>query len=220
MNIGGYQPCSLCDYPGHVAAVVFTQGCNFRCPFCHNPELLPLRSGARPLIPEAAILERLTRRRGQIDAAVISGGEPTLQPDLLEFLQAIRELGLKIKLDTNGSRPDVLTALFGARLLDYVAMDVKAPWPSYSKLAGVNVCENDLLKSVRLIVASKIAHEFRTTLVPVLMSDQDVAAIQIQIPDTSPFRTQPFRPERAFATWLRDPRILPNVAALRLTSSA
>jgi pyruvate formate lyase activating enzyme len=205
MNIGGYQPCSLCDYPGDVASVVFTQGCNFRCPFCHNPGLLPLRPSVSRIIPETAILERLRRRQGQIDAVVVSGGEPTLQPDLIEFLQTIRTLGLKIKLDTNGSRPDVLTVLLGARLLDYVAMDVKASWPRYAELAGASVCEENLLRSVRLIAASGIAHEFRTTIVPALITDQELATIRAQIPNASTYRTQPFQPEHALATWLRVP---------------
>ena len=115
MNIGGYQPCSLCDYPGHVAAVVFTQGCNFRCPFCHNAALLPLTPDAVPIISEASILQRLGARRRQLDAVVISGGEPTLQPDLESFLREVRSLALRVKLDTNGSRPDVLSELLEAR---------------------------------------------------------------------------------------------------------
>jgi pyruvate formate lyase activating enzyme len=215
MKIGGYQPCSLCDFPGRVAAVVFTQGCNFRCPFCHNASLLPLTATVERLIPAADILERLRRRRGQLDAVVITGGEPTLQPDLAEFLCAIRKVGLQIKLDTNGSHPSTLAELFEAGLLDYVAMDMKAPWPRYADLAGVGVDVECITQSMRMIAASGIAHEFRTTVVPALLTDRDLAAVRAQLPSGSAHRTLPFRSEHALATWLRSGGIKHGIGASR-----
>lgn len=194
MNIGGYQPVSLCDFPGRVAAVVFTQGCNFRCPFCHNAALLPMQVDPGRLIPEQEILDRLRERRGRIEAVVVSGGEPTLQPDLPVFLRAVRRMELAVKLDTNGSRPEVLRALFGAGLLDFVAMDVKAPWAKYSVLAGVPVAVERIAESVRIIAGGSAPHEFRTTAAPRLLDEEDLAAIRAMIPPGSPHRIQAFRP--------------------------
>jgi pyruvate formate lyase activating enzyme len=202
MKIGGYQPCSLCDFPGQVSAVVFTQGCNFRCPFCHNAGLLPFAAPAERLISANELLERLTRRRGQLDAVVITGGEPTLQHDLADFLQRLRQMGFRVKLDTNGSRPEVLRDLIAAGLLDYVAMDLKSPWHKYEELAGMPVEVGRLRASLRLIAESGIPHEFRTTLVPALLSENDLAATRAQAPDGSPYRLQPFHPEHALDSHL------------------
>ena len=123
MNICGLQKTTLLDFPGHVAATVFTGGCNFRCPFCHNSELLG--NDAKPLFTEEEVLKFLTKRRGILEGVAITGGEPTLQPDLRSFIIKVRELGYKIKLDTNGSRPNVLRALCEDGLIDCVAMDIK-----------------------------------------------------------------------------------------------
>ena len=135
MRIGGFVPVSLCDYPCRVAAVVFTQGCNFRCPFCHNGHLVGCEGAA--LLDEAAVLAQLAERRNRLGGVVVTGGEPTLQGDLPQFLHALKQLGLAVKLDTNGSQPDVLQALLADRLVDYVAMDLKAPWARYDRLAGL-----------------------------------------------------------------------------------
>jgi pyruvate formate lyase activating enzyme len=197
MKIGGYQPCSLCDYPGQISAVVFTQGCNFRCPFCHNPQLLPRAVPAARLVPEDRVREQLDRRRGQLDAVVVSGGEPALQSGLEGFLRALRRMGFLVKLDTNGSRPEVLRRLIGAGLVDYVAMDLKAPWRKYGKLAGVAVDAGSLRRSVDLIAGSGIAHEFRTTAVPELLSEEDLAETRAQAPAASPYRVQVYRPPPA-----------------------
>jgi len=194
MNIGGYQPVSLCDFEGHVAAVVFTQGCNFRCPFCHNAALLPIQPERGWLIPDQDVLDRLRLRRARIDAVVVSGGEPTLQPDLPDFLRAVSILGFAVKLDTNGSRPDVLTALFGDRLLDYVAMDIKAPWSKYESLAGVPMARDRIAESMRIIASSGVPHEFRTTVPPGLLAAGDLAAIRAMIPPGSRHKIQEYRP--------------------------
>lgn len=196
MKIGGLQPVSLCDYPGRVAAVVFTQGCNFRCPYCHNRTLWPLHAHPRDLIPPAELLEKLRRRRGQLDAIVLSGGEPTLQPDLADFLCELRALGFGLKLDTNGSRPQVLERLLRLRLLDFVAMDVKAPPRKYETLAGVKVNLDAIAASMRMIVEAGVAHEFRTTVPPGLLDAADLQDIRAMLPPGSNWRLQTFRPPR------------------------
>ena len=126
MTIGGFQPFSLSEFPGKISAVVFCQGCNFRCPYCHNPELVdPGRF--TPAWPEDRVMRELASRRGKIQGVVITGGEPTLQRDLERFIREVRDLGFAVKLDTNGSDPETLERLLAARLLDHVGLDVKAP---------------------------------------------------------------------------------------------
>lgn len=202
MIIGGYQSCSLCDYPGKVASVVFTQGCNFRCPFCHNGSLLPLAAPER-FISINEILDRLKHRRSRIDSVVISGGEPTLQDDIAAFLDNIRSIGLSIKLDTNGSRPQMLRTLFQAGLIDYVAMDIKAPFEKYEELTGVRTPVKMIIESIELIAKNGISHEFRTTFVPALLTEDDLAVIREQVPFGSPHKVQPFKPEHALDERLR-----------------
>ena len=200
VRIGGFLPLSLCDYPERVAAVVFTRGCNFRCPFCHNGHLLT-NEAADDLFADD-VLARLSELAVRLQGVVITGGEPTLQPRLADFLGRIRELGLAIKLDTNGSRPDVLAALLGARLLDFIAMDIKAPWERYPVLAGTACDVAALQRSVALIAGSGLPHQFRTTRVEPLLSQADCEAIRRQLPAGSPHVFQTFRPENAL-----DPRL-------------
>ncbi|OQX50761.1 MAG: anaerobic ribonucleoside-triphosphate reductase activating protein [Candidatus Cloacimonas sp. 4484_209] len=133
MKIGGFQKVSLIDYPGKICAIVFTRGCNFRCPYCHNPELV-LPENYSPLIPEEEIFSFLEKRRGKLDAVEITGGEPTLQEDLTEFIRKIKEMGFLVKLDTNGSFPSVLEKVIYSGLVDYIAMDVKAPLEKYRQV--------------------------------------------------------------------------------------
>ncbi len=197
MLIGGYQPCSLCDFPGHVAAVVFTQGCNFRCPFCHNGGLWQPRPTGGVTLTARDVLDRLQLRRGQLDAVVISGGEPTLHEDLPEFLVSIKAMRMLVKLDTNGSRPDMLARLLRTRLVDYVAMDVKAPWAKYDTLVGGIAPVEAMKESVRLLAASGCRHEFRTTLARPLLCDADTASIRAQLPGQAEYRIQAYRPELA-----------------------
>jgi len=167
MKLGGFQKFSLIDYPGLISAVIFTQGCNFRCPYCHNPELvLPDQFGMT--INQEYILDYLNCRTGMIDGVVLTGGEPTLQPDLLSFLRKIKELSFKIKLDTNGSIPEVIQNSFAENLLDFIAMDIKAPLNSYSTISGVEVDIDSITKSINLILNSGIDYQFRTTFVPKL----------------------------------------------------
>ena len=201
MNLGGLQRFSLCDFPGRAAAVVFTQGCNFRCPFCHNGSLIP--TDAAGALDEAELLAFLERRRGQLDGVVVSGGEPTLQSDLEEFLRRVKRLGFEVKLDTNGSRPDTLRRLLRQALVDYVAMDVKAPLAAYERLAGRPVDAAALRESIALIAGSGVAHEFRTTVVPELLADAELAALRAELPPGSPHRCQPFRAAAALDPALR-----------------
>lgn len=197
MRIGGLTPFTLSDFPGRAAAVVFAQGCNFRCPYCHNGALLPDAPGR---IPDGEVHAWLDRRRGRLGGVVVSGGEPTLQADLPDFCAAIKARGFAVKLDTNGSRPGVLRDLLRGGLLDYVAMDVKAPPASYHRLAGVPVVWSALAESIEVIVASRIPHHFRTTVVPALVSGSDLRAIRSLLPVSSLHVCQPCRLDLA-----RDP---------------
>ncbi len=160
MDIGGLQKCSLIDYPGEVSAIIFTRGCNFRCPYCYNSELV-LPEKYSPLIPAEEIFSFLEKRRGKLDAVAITGGEPCIQPDLPGFIRKLKKMGYKVKIDTNGSCPGVLEKVLP--LVDYIAMDVKAPPEKYSCIAGADVNIDDIKKSIRLIINSGKEHEFRTT---------------------------------------------------------
>jgi pyruvate formate lyase activating enzyme len=176
MKIGGLQKFSLIDYPGRISAIVFTQGCNFRCPYCHNPELVdPVQYG--PVLPEEEVISFLEKRRGKLDAVTLTGGEPTLQPDLDRFLQEIKKMGYLIKLDTNGSMPDALEKLIHGGLVDYLAMDVKGPLQKYVQIAGTEVQTRKIRKSIALIANSGIDHEFRTTVVRSQLVNEDLIAI-------------------------------------------
>ncbi len=167
MRIASILPTTLIDYPGRVAALIYTPSCNFRCPFCHNPELvLPERIAALDLIPDERVLSLLDERRGFLDALAITGGEPTLQPDLARFIRRVKGLGYLVKLDTNGSHPEILRELFREGLLDYVAMDVKSPPERYPEFAGVEVDIALIEESIRLIESRAPDYEFRTTVAP------------------------------------------------------
>ncbi|MCE5262234.1 MAG: anaerobic ribonucleoside-triphosphate reductase activating protein [Deltaproteobacteria bacterium] len=174
MVIGGLRKFSLIDFPGRICATIFTRGCNFRCPYCHNPELVdPARSG--PILPEAEVISFLESRRGRLDAVTVTGGEPTLQPHLERFLHAVKGMGYLAKIDTNGSNPEVLETLIRHGLVDYLAMDVKGPFGKYGRIARVEVQTEKIRRSVELIAASGIGHEFRTTIVRSQLDSADLA---------------------------------------------
>lgn len=176
MKICGLQKTTLLDYPGHVAATVFTGGCNFRCPFCHNSDLLG--NDAEEAFTEEYVLNFLKKRRGILEGVAITGGEPTLQPDLRDFILRVRELGYKIKLDTNGTRPDVLRDLCDSGFIDYVAMDIKTCKERYSDVAGIpSLHMEGILESVEYLKNGKIPFEFRTTVVKELHSAEDFERI-------------------------------------------
>ena len=193
MNICGYQKTTLLDYPGHVAATVFTGGCNFRCPFCHNAELItpPFSSS---LISEDEIFTFLKKRKNILSGIYITGGEPTLQPDLPQFIEKVRSLGYKIKLDTNGYRPEIISDLLDKNLLDYIAMDLKAGYSNYSKVCGVDNFHMTIInKSISIIEHSGINYEFRTTVVKEFRSEQDFQEISKMISSKSPYYIQSFK---------------------------
>lgn len=193
MKIGGLQKVSLIDYPGKISAVIFTQGCNFRCPYCHNPELVEKKL-YRPCLPEKDILEFLATRRGKLDAVTITGGEPTLQDDLLPFIGRIRKMGFCVKLDSNGSRPDVLAHLVCEKLLDFIAMDVKAPAAKYPSTIKAAVSFDVIRESIRLILKSGLDHEFRTTVVSSKLTGADILEISCEIAGAKRYAIQKFQP--------------------------
>ncbi len=174
MKIAAYHPFTLSDFPGKTAAIVFTQGCNFRCTYCHNPALLGTDGAA--CVPAAEVETFLEKRKGKLEGLVISGGEPTLQPGLEEFIRMVRGLGYGVKLDTNGSRPEVLARLLKEKLLDYVAMDIKGPPEKYAGVAGVPVQWEPLTRSMRLLIVSGVEYEFRTTVDKQQLSPGDLLA--------------------------------------------
>lgn len=175
MRIGGIHPLTLQDFPGHVACILFTQGCNLRCSYCHNPQFIPLEVPGRAAISAEQTLAFLDARRGLLDGVVVSGGEPTLQPDLLPFLRRVKQDEFLVKLDTNGTCPDVLAEAVAERLLDYVAMDLKHDPARYAELTQVAVDPAVLAASRDVLRRSGIAHEFRTTVVPHV---HDAAAVE------------------------------------------
>jgi len=173
LRIAGYAKTSFVDYPGEIACVVFTAGCNMRCAYCHNKHIL---AGDIPLKSQKELFAYLTKRRDVLQAVVVTGGEPTLQDGLADFLRSVKELGYHTKLDTNGTNPLTLKALAEGGLLDYIAMDVKAPLYKYGETAGVPVNLNAITASIDFIKHSGIAYEFRTTFAPSL-GTEDVCAI-------------------------------------------
>jgi pyruvate formate lyase activating enzyme len=182
MKVGGLQKLSLIDYPGKTCAVIFTQGCNFRCVYCHNPELVYPDRFSCP-IPFERIHEFLEANAGLLEGVVFSGGEPTMQKDIVEKIREVCSIGYPVKLDTNGSNPDILASALP--YLDYVAMDIKAPaGDKYAHVCGVQVNDNDICTSIRLIKASGIRHEFRTTFEKNLLKNTDIAEIRKLVGDS------------------------------------
>lgn len=172
MLINGLQKLTLLDFPGQIACTVFTLGCNLRCPFCQNRSLvMPEHFEPGTLLPLSQVFDFLQERKDKLQGVCITGGEPTLQADLIDFIIQIKNLGYKIKLDTNGTKPDVLKTLFDKHLLDYIAMDIKSDKDNYNMLAGNDTDWNNLQASINLIKQSGIAYEFRTTVVKPLHNE-------------------------------------------------
>lgn len=176
MRIHGLQKLTLLDFPGHTACTVFTGACNFRCPFCHNASLV-LHPDEQPSMPESELFAFLEKRKKLLDGVAVTGGEPTLQPDLPDLLRRIREMGYAVKLDTNGGRPEVLKRILDAGLADYVAMDIKSSPENYEKTAGVSGILDAVEESVELLRHSGVPHEFRTTAVKNLHTAEDFRSI-------------------------------------------
>jgi len=191
MRIGGFQKFSLIDYPGKISCIIFTQGCNFRCFYCHNPELVYPHLFETPLAEEE-IVDFLKRRKKQLEAIVISGGEPTIQEDLVPFLKMVKTLGYAVKLDTNGSNPLVIRELVKRKLVDYIAMDIKAPLKKYQDLVKVKVNLSRIKESIEIIENSSVEYEFRTTYIPSFLTSKDLLEILSLIKNKSRFTVQEF----------------------------
>jgi pyruvate formate lyase activating enzyme len=193
----GFQSVSLLDYPGKIAAIVFTGGCNFRCPFCHNRDLVLNRE--LKSIEEDEILNYLMEKKAWLDGLVVSGGEPTVQAGLPRFLEKVKNLGYFVKIDTNGSNPGMLEELIERKLVDYIAMDVKAPLRSDAYLKAIGIEDERVLKNVErsidlLLNSNGIDYEFRTTFVPKILREEDILPIAERIKGAKKYFIQQFRP--------------------------
>jgi pyruvate formate lyase activating enzyme len=192
MIIKGLQKLTLIDYPGQIACTIFTFGCNFRCPFCYNAGLVI--DDSTPTIPEEEILNFLRERKGFLTGVCITGGEPTLHADLPQFIYRIKRMGYLVKLDTNGTNPRMVENLILRGLVDYVAMDIKAPWEKYNQIVKVEVDLDEIKKTFDLIVRSSIDHEIRTTVVPRIHTQADIVTIARQIKQAERYYLQQFQP--------------------------
>ena len=190
MQIGGIQKTSLIDFPNGLSTVLFSRGCNFRCPYCHNSELL---NPGNNELDQKRLLDELARRAHLIDAVVFSGGECTLTDDLYDMVVEVRKLNYKIKIDTNGTNPDLLEKLMRENLLDYVAMDIKAPPGKYREVTGVEADESVIQRSIILIQKYMKNYEFRTTVCQELHSREDIIAIAYWLKGSKRFVLQNFR---------------------------
>jgi pyruvate formate lyase activating enzyme len=195
MKIGGLQRVSLIDYPGLICAIIFLQGCNFKCSYCHNPELVD-PSLFRSSIKESDVMEFLDTRKGKLDAVTITGGEPTIQGELPDFIRQIKKMGFAVKLDTNGSRPEVINNLVAEKLLDYIAMDIKAPLDKYKEVVNTNVNQDSIKESINLILKAKSPYEFRTTVVESQLEENDILQIGKLITGASRYVLQNFVPSK------------------------
>ena len=176
MDIAGLQKMTLLDFPGRVACTVFTQGCNFRCPFCHNSDLLPMKG--EPFMTDRELLTFLEKRIGLLDGVCFTGGEPTMQPELPDLMKSIKDLGYGVKLDTNGTNPKMLKELVETGLLDYVAMDIKNSPENYPETAGMDArLLPKVEESVAYLLAGKVDYEFRTTVVEELHTEASIEAM-------------------------------------------
>ena len=191
ISIGGFQKLSLINYPGKMAACVFLNGCIFRCRFCYNTELAcPPYSRS---LPVEDVLADLRKCHWALDGVVISGGEPCMHPDLPEFIRPIKEMGYLIKLDTCGYFPDMLRILLDLGFVDYIAMDIKAPFRKYDELVQVKVDDRRLRDSIQIILESGIEHEFRSTLVSGAHAAEDLREMAAEISGARAYYLQPFR---------------------------
>jgi len=192
--ISGFIPSSLIEWQGKIASVLFLPGCNLRCRYCHSADLV-LHADKLPDIHWEEVRQSLDSRKDWLDGAEVTGGEPTLHPELPELLEALKRLGLAVKLDTNGTRPGVVEELIGRGLVDYVAMDLKAPLDERYHTLTATECELDALRdSVQLLLKTDTDHEFRTTVCPAFTDEEEMSAIAREIEGARRLVLQPFRP--------------------------
>src|SRR4030042_4791159 len=199
MRIGGLQKITLIDYPGKIAATVFLCSCNFRCPWCYSSEIvLPEKIKVQPKISQTEFFKFLKEKRGLIEGVVICGGEPTMSRELVPFTGKIKKMGFLVKLDTNGSDPKMLESLLSKKLVDYVAMDIKAPFDGrkYNKATGTEVDLEKIKKSAEIIKKSGVDYEFRTTVVPSIHSREDILQMAKDISPAKKYYLQNFRAEK------------------------
>lgn len=194
MIFGGLEKCTLIDYPGKTACMIYTIGCNFRCPYCHNPELVD--ETCEVAITEDEVLDFLDTRKGLLDGVVITGGEPTMHDDLLPFIEKVKAKGYLVKLDSNGTRPEMLKEAIGKNLVDYIAMDIKSPIAKYSQIVARPVDAEKIRKSIELLMASPVEYEFRTTVVKALLSEEDILEIGREIQGAKRYYLQAFVPTK------------------------
>jgi pyruvate formate lyase activating enzyme len=209
MVIGGIQKNSFIDYPGKVSCVLFLSGCNFRCPYCHNPDLVLGAPRCRAFLEDSWVLDFLKKRRGCLDAVVISGGEPTLQEELFEFCSEIKALGFPVKIDTNGSRPTAIEALIRQNLVDYIAMDIKTAPECYPGFLSRGCTPESILTSIRIIMASGVDYEFRTTCIKPLINADLIRRIAATIEGSPLYALQKCR-----QTDILDPDFFQNTSQI------
>ncbi len=195
LKIAGLVKTSAVDYPGNICSTIFTAGCNFRCPYCHNPELVNVPEDLET-VSEQEVLEHLENRKNILDGLCITGGEPLIF-DLKEFLKKVKELELKVKLDTNGTNPERLKNLIDGELIDYVAMDIKAPLRKYSEVVNAEVDVDKIKKSIEIIRNSGLDYEFRTTVVPSFTDESDLIKIGEELKGSKKYAIQQFKPTKA-----------------------
>lgn len=195
MLISGFQKSSMIDYPEKISAIIFTQGCNFKCPYCHNPELNQLNNRETEF-SVSRVVEFLKSRVGKLDGVVITGGEPTLHKDLPGLINTIRDFGFLVKLDSNGTNYDMLEKLVLDKKVDYVAMDIKAPLEKYNEVVCSNVPLENVKKSIELLKSDKVDYEFRTTVVKSQLYAEDFVKIGKLIEGSKKYYLQKFLPTK------------------------
>jgi pyruvate formate lyase activating enzyme len=193
VEIRGLEKFSSKDFPGHISSTVFLGGCTFRCPFCHNADLV-LRPDVFPVLPMDLFMSYLDSRKGWLEGVCVTGGEPFLSEDLEDLVRVIKERGLLVKIDTNGSLPARLEKLVGEGLVDWIAMDIKAPLERYSEVAGAAVRGEDIARSVEIIRGSGLKSLFRTTVVPGLLGREDIRKIGLWLEGAEVYQLQQFVP--------------------------
>jgi len=204
INIGGVQKFSLLDFPNKISAIVFTKGCNFKCGYCHNPDLFNNDSTKIESWDEDKFFEFLKTRQGKLDGVVITGGEPTLYKALPDFIKKIKDLGFAVKLDSNGTNPDMFEALIEDGLVDYVAMDIKSPLEKYSTIINTDIDTKLIEKSIDIIKTSKIGYEFRTTVIKSQLSYDNFREIGELIKGAKLYYLQKFIPSKILDETLKN----------------